>query len=220
MEMSEAEVKTTMAQIDADGGGDIDLGEFSAWFLGLDVKEESEAISKVGRLKMMSMLAGSSVEALCKRAPSKGAPIHGITSGASLGAHMDSYGFCAVPSLRNSDPAKVLQEAGVTDYNFGSASVEMHGTADGAGNVDAICVQLPARCWAAPPAPPKGSDKAADGSAVAAVGSAAEQWGERLADSLLGFASVNCGPLFIPPGRGCRRGPKQKTKLNPFGFLR
>ena len=118
------------------------------------MKEESEAISKVGRLKMMSMLAGSSVEALCKRAPSKGAPIHGITSGASLGAHMDSYGFCAVPSLRNSDPAKVLQEAGVTDYNFGSASVEMHGTADGAGNVDAICVQLPARCWAAPPAPP------------------------------------------------------------------
>jgi hypothetical protein len=41
----------------------------------------------------------------------------------------------------------------------------------------------------------------------------------RLADSILGFASVNCGgPLFIAPGCGSLRGPKQKTKLNPFGF--
>ena len=67
-----------------------------------------------GRLKMMSMLAGSSVEALCKRAPGKGAPVEAITSGASLGAHMETYGFSAVPSLANKDPAKALQAAGVS----------------------------------------------------------------------------------------------------------
>lgn len=78
---------------------------------------------------------------------------------------------------------------------------------------------------------------------MAPLGSAAAQWGQRcaadtpelaflvtdcgcfivarfsLADSVLGFASVNCGgPLFIAPGSGSLRGPKQKTKLNPFGF--
>ena len=75
VEMSEEEVKAVMATIDEDGGGDIDLGEFTNWFLGLDAKQEGEKISKIGRLKMMSMLAGSSVEALCKRAPGKGAPV-------------------------------------------------------------------------------------------------------------------------------------------------
>ena len=58
---------------------------------------------------MMSMLAGSSVEALCKRAPGTGAPVEAIIGGASLGAHMETYGFSAVPSLANKDPAKALQ---------------------------------------------------------------------------------------------------------------
>ena len=63
---------------------------------------------------MMSMLAGSSVEALCKRAPGTGAPVEAIVGGASLGAHMETYGFSAVPSLANKDPAKALQAAGVS----------------------------------------------------------------------------------------------------------
>ena len=46
--MSEDEVATVMATIDEDGGGDIDLGEFTNWFLGLDTKEEGEKISKIG----------------------------------------------------------------------------------------------------------------------------------------------------------------------------
>ena len=62
---------------------------------------------------MMSMLAGSSIEALCKRAPGTGAPVEAMTGGASLGAHMDTYGFSAVPSMVNKDPAKVLQAAEV-----------------------------------------------------------------------------------------------------------
>jgi len=37
-----------MATIDEDGGGDIDLGEFTNWFLGLDKKEDGEKISKIG----------------------------------------------------------------------------------------------------------------------------------------------------------------------------
>lgn len=63
---------------------------------------------------MMSMLAGSSVEGLCKRAPGTGAPVEAMTSGASLGAHMESFGFSAVPSLNNKDPAAALQAAGVS----------------------------------------------------------------------------------------------------------
>lgn len=63
---------------------------------------------------MMSMLAGSSVEALCKRAPGTGAPVEAIIGGASLGAHMETYGFSAVPSLVNNDPASALQAAGVS----------------------------------------------------------------------------------------------------------
>ena len=46
--MSEDEVATVMATIDEDGGGDIDLGEFTNWFLGLDKKEDGEKISKIG----------------------------------------------------------------------------------------------------------------------------------------------------------------------------
>lgn len=46
--MSEAEVAAVMATIDEDGGGDIDLGEFTNWFLGLDTKKEGEKISKIG----------------------------------------------------------------------------------------------------------------------------------------------------------------------------
>ena len=46
--MTEDEVKTVMATIDEDGGGDIDLGEFTNWFLGLDSKQEGEKISKIG----------------------------------------------------------------------------------------------------------------------------------------------------------------------------
>ena len=109
VEMTDAEVTVVMATIDEDGGGDIDLGEFTNWFLGLDAKQEGEKISKIGRLKMMSMLAGSSVEALCKRSPTLGAPVEAITSGASLGAHMETYGFAAIPSLTNNDPAKAIQ---------------------------------------------------------------------------------------------------------------
>ena len=46
--MSEDEVATVMATIDEDGGGDIDLDEFTTWFLGLDKKEDGEKISKIG----------------------------------------------------------------------------------------------------------------------------------------------------------------------------
>ena len=46
--MSEDEVASVMATIDEDGGGDIDLGEFTNWFLGLDKKEDGEKISKIG----------------------------------------------------------------------------------------------------------------------------------------------------------------------------
>ena len=48
VDMSEAEVAAVMATIDEDGGGDIDLGEFTNWFLGLDTKKEGEKISKIG----------------------------------------------------------------------------------------------------------------------------------------------------------------------------
>eukprot|EP01044_Picomonas_judraskeda_P034852 COSAG03_NODE_14642_length_457_cov_0.913408_1_plen_69_part_10 len=63
---------------------------------------------------MMSMLAGSSVEALCKRARGTGAPVEAISGGASLGAHMETYGFSAVPRRVNKDPAAALQAAGVS----------------------------------------------------------------------------------------------------------
>lgn len=46
--MSEDEIAVVMATIDEDGGGDIDLGEFTNWFLGLDTKKEDEKISKIG----------------------------------------------------------------------------------------------------------------------------------------------------------------------------
>ena len=114
------------------------------------------------------------------------------------------------------------QAAGVSGYNFGSYSLDAHGSADGAGNVDAIGVQLPASCWAKAPGPPQETQPnpwITEAPPTAPLGSAAAQWGRRLADSVLGFASVNCGgPLFIAPGSGTLRGPKQKTKLNPFGF--
>ena len=48
VDMSEDEVAVVMANIDEDGGGDIDLGEFTNWFLGLDKKQEGEKISKIG----------------------------------------------------------------------------------------------------------------------------------------------------------------------------
>ena len=48
VDMSEDEVAVVMATIDEDGGGDIDLGEFTNWFLGLDKKQEGEKISKIG----------------------------------------------------------------------------------------------------------------------------------------------------------------------------
>ena len=75
---------------------------------------------------MMSMLAGSSVEALCKRAPGTGAPVEAIIGGASLGAHMETYGFSAVPSLANKDPAKALQAAGVCASLGGSNHLPAH----------------------------------------------------------------------------------------------
>ena len=137
----------------------------------------------------------------------------------------------------------------VSGYNFGSYSLDAHGSADGAGNVDAIGVQLPASCWAKAPGPPQETQPnpwIKEAPPKAPLGSAAAQWGRRcvltrkkqlgarvschllcgfsvacfsLADSVLGFASVNFGgPLFIAPGSGTLRGPKQKTKLNPFGF--
>ena len=54
-----------------------------------------------------------SVEALCKRAPGSGAPVEAITGGASLGAHMETYGFSAVPSLVNKDPVVDINERNV-----------------------------------------------------------------------------------------------------------
>ena len=76
---------------------------------------------------MMSMLAGSSVEALCKRAPGTGAPVEAITGGASLGAHMETYGFSAVPSLANKDPAQAIQDSGVSSiYDWVGLRARLH----------------------------------------------------------------------------------------------
>jgi len=78
------------------------------------------------------------------------------------------------------------------------------------GNVDAIGVQLPATCWAKAPKAPKVTTPnpwIKGEVAKVALGSAAVQWGKRLADSVMGFASVNVGgPLFIAPGAGSLRG--------------
>lgn len=59
VDMSEDEVATVMATIDEDGGGDIDLGEFTNWFLGLDTKQEGEKISKIGE-QLLSLHSCSS----------------------------------------------------------------------------------------------------------------------------------------------------------------
>jgi hypothetical protein len=39
-----------MAEIDTDGGGDIDIGEFTTWFSGLDPAKPGERVSQVPAL--------------------------------------------------------------------------------------------------------------------------------------------------------------------------
>jgi hypothetical protein len=51
-------VAAVMAEIDTDGGGDIDIQEFTAWFSGLDAAKPGERVSQVPALSHRGAAAG------------------------------------------------------------------------------------------------------------------------------------------------------------------
>jgi hypothetical protein len=51
-------VAAVMAEIDTDGGGDIDIQEFTAWFSGLDAAKPGERVSQVPALSHCGAAAG------------------------------------------------------------------------------------------------------------------------------------------------------------------
>ena len=52
------QVAAVMAEIDTDGGGDIDIQEFTAWFSGLDAAKPGERVSQVPALSHCGAAAG------------------------------------------------------------------------------------------------------------------------------------------------------------------
>lgn len=86
-------------------------------------------------------------------------------------------------------------------YNFGSYSLDAHGSADGAGNVDAIGVQLPANCWTKAPPPPRETEPnpwIKETPAQTPLGSPAAQWGRRcVADTELLSRNESFVPLTM-----------------------
>ena len=52
------QVAAVMAEIDTDGGGDIDIQEFTAWFSGLDATKPGERVSQVPTLSHRGAAAG------------------------------------------------------------------------------------------------------------------------------------------------------------------
>lgn len=198
--MTEQDLRAAMDEIDEDGSGELDKKEFKQWFRSLAAAESGDGGqgSKLEQIKVRAILSGSSIAGLSRRLP--GSARDPLVGEMALGTIMGAYGLDAYPSMAR--PTGQGAEGAATG---GIYSISSHGSRQGGCTVDAVQLGLPPSLWREGGS---GSSAGRDPLKMRAVAAS-------VADSLIGFVSVNCGLQKVPGAGALRYGAKREV-LKPM----